>query len=165
MLDRSLNHLANFSAKHPWWAIGLTIVITLAFAVQFPKIIIDTDPKHMLPVTSAVRQYNDQVERDFALHADVIAVGIVNGRGIANRITLSRIADLTREVQKMPGVISRDVVSFTTIDNVAVEGGDLAVRPVLEDIPESEAGLEAFRRTLLENPLFINRIISSISFH
>ena len=160
MLERLLNHLANFSVKHPWWVIGVTVVITLAFAVQFPKITIDTDPKHMLPVTSPVRQYNDQVEREFALHADVIALGIVNERGIVNRNTLSRIAELTREIQKMPGVISRDVVSFTTIDNVTAQGGDLAVRPVLEGIPESQAGLEAFRRTLLENPLFINRIIS-----
>lgn len=160
MLEKPLNHLANFSLKHPWWVIGLTVVITLAFAAQFPKITIDTDPKHMLPVTSPVRQYNDQVEREFALHADVIALGIVNERGIVNRNTLSRIAELTGEIQKMPGVISRDVVSFTTIDNVTAEGGDLAVHPVLEGIPESEAGLDAFRRTLLDNPLFINRIIS-----
>ncbi len=160
MLEKPLNHVANFSLKHPWWVIGLTVVITLAFAAQFPKITIDTDPKHMLPVTSPVRQYNDQVEREFALHADVIALGIVNERGIVNRNTLSRIADLTREIQKMPGVISRDVVSFATIDNVTAESGDLAVHPVLEGIPESEAGLDAFRKTLLENPLFINRIIS-----
>ncbi|MBI1745953.1 MAG: MMPL family transporter [Acidobacteria bacterium] len=160
MLDRSIKRLTNFSVTHPWWVIGLTVVATVAFAAQFPKITIDTDPKHMLPVTSPVRQYNDQVEREFALHADVIALGIVNKQGIVNRTTLSRIAELTREIQKMPGVIARDVMSFTTIDNVTAQGSDLAVRPVLERIPESAADLEALRRTLLENPLFINRIVS-----
>ena len=155
-----MNYLTNLSVTHPWRVIAVTVVITLAFAVQFPGITIDTDPKHMLPVTSAVRQYNDQVEREFALHADVIALGIVNERGIVNRETLSRIAELTRKIQEMPGVIARDVVSFTTIDNVTAEGGDLAVHPVLEGIPETEADLDAFRRTLLENPLFINRIVS-----
>ncbi len=161
MLDRTLNRLVNFSVSHPWWVIGLTIVATIAFAAQFPKITIDTDPKHMLPVTSPVRQYNDQVEREFALHADIIALGIVNERGIVNRTTLSRIAELTGEIQKLPGVITRDVVSFTTIDNVTAQGGDLAIHPALESIPESEGDLEAFRRTLLENPLFINRIVSA----
>jgi len=160
VLERSLNRLAAFSVKHPWLVIGLTIVATIAFASQFPKITIDTDPKHMLPVTSPVRQYNDQVEREFALHADVIALGIVNERGIVNPQTLSRIARLTEGIQKLPGVITRDVVSFTTIDDVSAKGGDLAVHPVLESIPESEADLEAFRRTLLENPLFVNRIVS-----
>jgi predicted RND superfamily exporter protein len=160
MLERSLSRLTNFSVTHPWLVIGLTVVATIAFAAQFPKITIDTDPKHMLPVASPVRQYNDQVEREFTLHADVIALGIVNERGIVNRNTLSRIAELTREIQKMPGVIARDVVSFTTIDNVTAQGGDLAVRPVLERIPASEADLEAFRSVLMENPLFINRIVS-----
>ena len=161
MLDRTLNRLVTFSVSHPWWVIGLTIVATIAFAAQFPKITMDTDPKHMLPVTSPVRQYNDQVEREFALHADIIALGIVNERGIVNRTTLSRIAELTGEIQKLPGVITRDVVGFTTIDNVTAQGGDLAIHPALESIPESEGDLEAFRRTLLENPLFINRIVSA----
>jgi hypothetical protein len=160
MLERLLNRLAAFSAEHPRLVIALTVFATVAFAAQLPKITVDTDPKHMLPVTSPVRQYNDQVEKEFGLHADVISVGIVNERGVVNQQTLSRIAQLTREIQKMPGVISRDVVSFTTIDNVTAQGADLAVHPVLESTPESEAGLETFRKALLENPLFINRIIS-----
>src|SRR3990172_6540868 len=120
MIEKPLRRATAFSIDHPLLVIGLTVLVTLAFAVQFRKITIDTDPKHMLPVTSPVRQYNDQVEKDFALHADVIALGIVNEQGVINRETLSRIAELTREIQKMPGVISRDVVSFSTIDNVAV---------------------------------------------
>src|SRR3990172_6679758 len=160
MLEQWLNRTAALSSDHPRLVIGLIAAATIAFAAQLPKIAVDTDPKHMLPVTSPVRQYNDQVEREFALHADVIALGIVNERGIINRKTLSRIAELTREIQKMPGVISRDVVSFSTIDNVTVQGGPLVVRAVLDRIPESEADLQAFRKALLTNPLFINRIAS-----
>ena len=152
--------LVGLSTTYPWVVVGLTLLLTAAFGLQFPKITIDTDPKHMLPVTSPVRQYNDQVEKEFALHADVIALGIVNERGIINRKTLSRIAELTRQIQKMPGVISRDVVSFSTIDNVTTQGEALSVRPVLDRIPESEGDLEAFRKALLTNPLFINRIVS-----
>ena len=152
--------LVGLSTTYPWVVVGMTLLLTAAFGLQFPKITIDTDPKHMLPVTSPVRQYNDQVEKEFALHADVIALGIVNERGIINRKTLSRIAELTRQIQKMPGVISRDVVSFSTIDNVTTQGEALSVRPVLDRIPESEGDLEAFRKALLTNPLFINRIVS-----
>jgi hypothetical protein len=94
------------------------------------------------------------------LHADVIAVGIVNERGIINSTTLSRILDLTREIQKIPGVVSRDVTSLSTIDNLTARAGELVVHPALDDVPESEADLQAFRAGLLGNPLFVNRIVS-----
>lgn len=159
-LDTVLNHLTVFSLNHPWWTIMLTIVATAAFAAQLPKITIDTDPKHMLPVTSPVRQHNDQVERDFALHADTLVLGIVNERGIVNRRSLTRILHLTGDIQKIPGVIVRDVVSLSTIDNVAVRAGQLLVGPVFDDVPDSAADLARVRMSLLENPLFINRIVS-----
>ena len=61
---------------HPRWVVALTLGLTLLFAAQLPKIKTDTDPKNMLPVTSPVRQYNDEVEGWFALHPDVIVLGI-----------------------------------------------------------------------------------------
>ncbi len=160
MFIKPLNRLSAFSAGHPWLVIALTVLVTFIFAAQFPKITIDTDPKHMLPITSPVRQYNDQVERDFALHPDVIALGIVNKQGIANKETLSRIIELTRKIKQMPGVISRDVTSLSTIDNITAQTGELVVKPVLDRVPESAGELIVFRKSLLENPLFINRIIS-----
>ena len=160
MLEKALSRVATLSAGHPRLVIALTVIITMAFAAQFPKITIDTDPKHMLPVTSPVRQYNDHVEREFALHPDVIVLGIVNRQGIANRETLSHIAALTREIQALPGVISRDVVSLSTIDNITAHGSELIVRPALDRIPESATDLAAFRQALLSNPLFINRIVA-----
>lgn len=155
-----VENITRFAMSRPRTIIAATVALTVLFGMQFSKIKIDTDPKHMLPETSAVRQYNDQVERDFALHADVLVLGIVNPNGLVNTTTLTRIASLTREIQKMPGVISRDVTSFSTIDNVTTRDGELTARPVLESIPHSPEELVSFRRTLLENPLFINRIVS-----
>ena len=56
-----MRKLVHFSVDHPRLVIGLTLVFTMLFAAQLPKITTDTDPKNMLPVTSPVRQYNDQV--------------------------------------------------------------------------------------------------------
>jgi hypothetical protein len=156
MLDR----ITRFAIDRPKIVIGLVLVVTLLFAIQLSKIRIDTDPKHMLPVTSAVRQYNDQVERDFGLHADTIALGIVNDRGVLNPRTLTNISELTRKIQEIPGVVARDLISFTTIDNVTVGEGSLVVRPLVENIPQSQANTEKLRRTLFDNSLFVNRIIS-----
>ncbi|MBI3872019.1 MAG: MMPL family transporter [candidate division Zixibacteria bacterium] len=159
-MRRARQRLITFSVDHPAWVIGVATLISLAFAFQFPQIVIDTDPKHMLPVTSPVRQYNDQVERDFGLHADVIVLGIVNPHGIANPTTLARIVDLTGRIQHLPGVIARDVTSLSTIDDITSVDGDLAVHAALADVPNDEWGCRVLREEWLSNPLFIGRIIS-----
>jgi hypothetical protein len=152
--------MVQFAIARPKTVIGAAVIITILFGSQLPKITTDTDPKHMLPITSPVRQYNDQVEREFELHPDVLVLGVVNERGIVNKQTLTRISDLTSQIQRIPGVIVRDVNSFTTIDDVSVKGKELVVRPLLERVPQSEEELESFRKKLFENPVFLNRIIS-----
>src|SRR3989338_1124157 len=102
-----MRNLVQFSVNHPRLVIGLTLVLTLLFAAQLPKIKTDTDPKNMLPVTSPVRQYNDQVEGWFALHPDVIVLGIRSEEGIFTAGTLRRIENLTQAILKIPGVIFR----------------------------------------------------------
>ena len=155
-----LNRMVQFAVARPKTVIGAAVIITILFGSQLPKLTTDTDPKHMLPITSPVRQYNDQVEREFELHPDVLALGVVNEHGIVNKQTLGRIADLTAQIQRIPGVIARDVTSFTTIDDVTAQGGELAVRPLLERVPQSEEEFTSLRKKLFENPVFLNRIIS-----
>src|SRR3989338_10577751 len=104
MLGRIVKSLTLFSVSHPRLVILLTVLVTLAFASQFHKVAIDTDPKHMLPVESKVRQFNDRMEKEFVLYPDVIALGIINENGIFNRITFTQIGDLTRKIQEMSGV-------------------------------------------------------------
>ena len=70
--------LVLFSVDHPRFVLIVTAVLTVLFLTQFPKIKTDTDPKNMLPATSDVRVWNDEVEKTFGLHEDTIAVGIVN---------------------------------------------------------------------------------------
>lgn len=73
--------LVEFSVEHPKLVVFLTIIITLVFMTQFPKIKTDTNPKHMLPETSDVRVWNDEVDRTFGLYEDMIVVGIKNEKG------------------------------------------------------------------------------------
>ncbi len=156
-----LERLTQIVLDRPKLIVGLVVAISLFFMAQFPKITIDTDPKHMLPADSPVRQYNDKVEKDFVLHPDVIVLGIVNTDGIFNPQTLTYIKDLTNAVRQIPGVIVRDVDSLTTVENVFSNEGELVVRPALGDIPQTESSLSALRKSILDNSLFVGRFISS----
>ncbi|MBI5189978.1 MAG: MMPL family transporter [Nitrospirae bacterium] len=152
--------LVEFSVNHPRLVVILTLIVTLAFATQFPKVRTDTNPKNMLPATSDVRVWNDGVEKTFALYEDTIVLGIVNERGVLNKETLEKIKRITGEILELKGVAARDVSSFTTIDNVTVDGGMLNVGPLMTSVPETEEETDKLGKTLFENPLFIDRIIS-----
>ena len=152
--------LVEFSVNHPKLVVVLSILVTLLFMTQFPKMRTDTNPKNMLPATSEVRVWNDEVEKTFSLYEDMIALGIVNEKGILNKDTLGKIQRITDEILKIKGVAARDVSSFTTIDDVTAENATLKVAPLMQKVPEDEKGIEYLRKMLYENPLFINRIIS-----
>ena len=152
--------LVKFSVDHPSLVVALAVIVTLLFMTQFPKITTDTNPKNMLPATSDVRVSNDEVEKTFGLYEDTIVLGIVNEKGILNRTTLGRIQRITNEVVRIKGVAARDVAGFTTIDNVTAEGDTLRVAPLMAKVPEGAAGIERLRKTLHENHLFVDRIIS-----
>src|SRR4030042_2332346 len=133
--------LVEFSVKHPKLVVFLSILITLVFMTQFPKTRTDTNPKHMLPATSDVRVWNDEVDRTFALYEDMIVVGIVNEKGVLNKDSLEKIRRITDEILKIKGVAARDVSSFTTIDNVTVENATLKVAPLMTAPPENDKGI------------------------
>ena len=155
-----MGKLVQFSVDHPRLVVGLTLALTLLFAAQLPKIKTDTDPKNMLPITSPVRQYNDQVEGWFALHPDVIVLGIQSDEGIFTPGTLRRIETITGAILKMPGVIAPDVIGLPTVDDVTSEGDTLRAQSLLAEIPATPEQMAAFRQRLLANPLLVPRLVS-----
>src|SRR3990167_439946 len=120
----------------------------------------DTNPKNMLPATSAVRVGNDGVEKTFGLYEDMIVLGVTHDQGVINPATLAKLKRITEAILQIRGVAARDVASFTTVDNVTAEEGSLRVAPLMTAVPEDETGLAKLRQALAENPLFINRLIS-----
>ncbi len=82
--------LVEFSVDHPKLIVALSIILTLLFLTQFPKVRTDTNPKNMLPPTSDVRVWNDEVEKTFGLYEDMIVLGIQNEKGILNSDTLGK---------------------------------------------------------------------------
>jgi predicted RND superfamily exporter protein len=154
------NALVEFSVAHPKLVLAVVLLLTPLFLVQLPKIRLDTNPKSMLPPSSAVRVWNDSVDQTFGLYEDTIVVGIVHPRSVVNRDTLEKVRDISAEILKVKGVAGRDVASFTTIDNVSADGGGLRVAPLVTKIPQTDAELRALHKSLFDNPLFVDRIIS-----
>ena len=152
--------LVEFSIRRPRLVLLLTGLLTLLFLTQFPRIRTDTNPKHMLPETSDVRVWNDEVDKVFALYEDTIVVGVENDAGVLNRETLGRIARVTDGILALQGVATRDVNGLTTITNVTSEAGTLKVGPLMPAAPKTDAEVEALRAALFGTTLFVDRVIS-----
>ncbi len=154
------HYLVEFSVRRPKLVVVIVALITLGFLTQFPKIKTDTNPKNMLPPTSDVRVWNDEVDETFGLYEDMIAVGVVSDEGVLNERTLGKVLRITDEVLKIEGVAARDVNGLSTITNVTAEAGTLRVAPLMAEVPKTQAWMDNLRNDLFENPLFRGRVIS-----
>ncbi len=94
------NFLTDFSLRRPWLVLLLTLLSTMLFAVQFPKVQFDNNPENMLDKDEHVRVFHHEVKEKYALY-DFVIVGIVNEDhpdGIFNVETLGRIDRLTEQL-------------------------------------------------------------------
>ncbi|MGF1616137.1 MAG: RND family transporter, partial [Gammaproteobacteria bacterium] len=144
---------------HPKSTVVVVLLITLAFAVQFPNIHIDTDPENMLPADQPDRMRYNQAKQDFSIH-ELIVLGITDQAGMFRPDTLARTARVVERLAGIHGVIAKDVISLTTTDDVRAKDGLLEVRPPLVRIPEDEMTIQALRAALADNPLFADKLAS-----
>ena len=154
-----LRKLTEIVTKFPKTTIALVLLATIFFAIQFPKIKIDTDPENMLEQKQPDRVFYDNVKREFGIH-DLLVVGIVDEDGIFNQKTLPKIAKITDEILKIKGVIIEDVVSLRTSDNVTSQDGTLVVRCFMEQIPQDANEVEKLKKSLFDNSFYVDKIIS-----
>jgi len=159
-MKRLLMKLIEFSLNRPKIVILLTIALTIFFAIQFPRIKIDTDPENMLREDEPIRIFHQKVKREFGIN-ELIVLGIVRDDGIFRKDSLEKIKRLTDEILKIKGVIADDVVSLTVTNNVVADNGMLKVRPPMLEVPQTEKEIEKLKKEILDNPLFRDRLVSS----
>lgn len=155
-----MSKLVHFSTEHPRVVMALTIVLTLVFGLAFPKIAIDTDPENMLEDDQPDRVYYRQVKKDFGIY-DFIVLGIVDDQGAFRPETLAPMARLVEGILQIKGVVTADVLSLTTTDDVTTSSGVLQIRRIMETVPATQSELEVLREAVLSNPLFANKLASS----
>jgi predicted RND superfamily exporter protein len=155
--------LTEWSTQHPRRTIAFTLIVAGIFGIWLPRMRTDTDPKNMLPATSDVRVFNDKVDEWFGLHKDMIVVGIVRESGIFEKKALESVGRITDAITGLNGVVSADVTSLTTADNVVVDEGSLRAEPLLPRVPETPEQMERLRRSLMENTMVVGRLVSQDS--
>ncbi|MDY7031520.1 MAG: MMPL family transporter [Thermodesulfobacteriota bacterium] len=135
---RSELSLTRFSMEHPKKVAVIMILMTIILGAFISLIKIDTDPENMLSEGEPVRVFHNEMKKEFSL-SDMVVLGIVNEKdpdGVFNPDSLRKIHELTEYIKglrwddpenpgKEMGVIERDILSPSTVDNI--ESGGLGV--------------------------------------
>jgi uncharacterized protein len=129
-------------------------VVTLLLAALVPRIQIDTDPENMLPADHQARVQNDEIKDRFFLH-DIVGVAI-EPRTSGERVTvddLHRAHELVQILERMDGVVSYDILSFYTSDDIRGELGTLDVDRLLGSPPTDPEVVDRLMDRLADHPV------------
>lgn len=152
--------ISEFSINHPWLVISLAVLITAFFAIQFPKIKIDTDPQNMLEIDEPTRVFHSLTKETFAL-ADFIAVGVVMEPTAFTADQLNRLYRITAEIEDLDGVIVEDIMAPSTVDDIKQgPGGSLVIEPLMEEEIETDEEAQYILGRIMDNPVTRGKLAS-----
>lgn len=156
------HRLVRISTQKPLWVYAVLLLITIGVGSQIPRIQVDTDPENMLSEEHPSRVFHNQVKRDFAMH-DAIVVGVVSQGedGIYTEAALADIHTLTNAILAIEGVIDADVLSVSTVDNIAQENaGTLRFEWMMPRPPASKSEAQQIRENIERLPLFYGTLVA-----
>ncbi|MGB5195378.1 MAG: MMPL family transporter [Polyangiales bacterium] len=142
--------------------VGLA-VLTIGLGSAIPWIQVDTDPENMLAEDDPARVFHNETKAEFSLH-DLIVVGVVNEsdeEGVFNPESLTRIHQLNEHLKSIDGVIARDVLGPSTMDNIEQAGpGTIRFEWLMEQPPKTPEEALAIKEAALRLPMLRGTVVS-----
>lgn len=159
-MKHSIIRIATGRPRAVYAVIVLLVAITGALMA---RIQVDTDPENMLPAEQSERVFHNAVEERFTYH-DAIVIGIVNENhpnGIYNVESLTALHSLTQSILALEGVITPDLASLATVDNIDQEGpGTIRFEWMMRDAPVTQEQALEIRDKVNRLPLLKDSLVS-----
>jgi uncharacterized protein len=164
--------LATLIVRRRFWLILAIGLLTVFFAAQVRHLKIVIDPSAMLPKAHPNVIGTTAAETLFgSKYVVVIGVGAKDGGTAMQPAVLQTVADLSRDLVKVPGVKAHTLLSATADRARAISGSadEMKVQPLLPT-PVTAKGIAALSTFLADNPIYQNTVVSqdqtlaSISF-
>ncbi|MDD4294519.1 MAG: efflux RND transporter permease subunit [Candidatus Omnitrophica bacterium] len=155
--------LIEFSVNKPKVIISLLVVLIFSALIKIPSIKVDTDPENMLSEKEFVRTFHHEVKKEFGLY-DFIVLGVVNEKsadGVFTVETLNKVYDITNKIKNINGVISKEIISPSTKDNIRQGGiGEVVFEWLMKKPITTQSEADLIREEMLDNPMFKGTILS-----
>jgi predicted RND superfamily exporter protein len=155
--------LVHFCTQKPKVVYAILVILALLFTAQMPRFKIDTDPENMLDAEHPARLFHNEVKTRFAMH-DSIVVGVVDMStedGVFTPASLTDIYDITKSILSIEGVISADLMSISTVDNITqTESGTIRFEWMMDKPPATLDESAKIRNYLARLPLLQDTLVS-----
>jgi hypothetical protein len=155
--------ILDFPLQHARVVFIALAVLTVGLGSAIPWIVVDTDPENMLSEDDPARVFHNQTKEEFALH-DLIVVGVVNEtdpQGVFNPESLARIHTINEGVKAIDGVIARDVLGPSTMDNIEQAGpGTIRFEWLMEQPPKTPEEALAIKQAAMRLPMLRGTVVS-----
>ena len=142
-----MNFLSEQIVRFRWIIILLFTAVTAFFALQIPKVQIDTDIKSHLPKDMPSRLNTDRIDKLFG-GTEMLMV-LVQTDDVLNTETLKRVKRLSRKIKRIKGVDK--VMSLFELQSIKNEDGMMVVDPAVKKIPKNDTEREEIRKEIVEN--------------
>ena len=155
--------ILDFPLQHTRMVFVGLAVLTIGLGSAIPWIQVDTDPENMLAEDDPARVFHNETKEEFSLH-DLIVVGVVNEseeEGVFNPDSLTRIHELNEHLKAIDGVIARDVLGPSTMDNIEQAGpGTIRFEWLMEEPPKTPEEALAIKEAALRLPMLRGTVVS-----
>lgn len=156
-----MNTLVKIISKHSWLIMAGIIALTVYFFVEMSaNSEMETDLDEYMPQDHPAFVYSDSAEAMFNIK-DGIIIAIENKSGIYNSVTLEKIKQLTKDLQKMKQINKNEVTSLYEAENIVGSEYGLDVTSFYDKAPRSEEKLEKIRDDVRNNEMVFERIVST----
>ena len=153
----NLKKIPLWIVDNPLLSAAIILVITVFFALQLPRLEIDSSSEGLMVEKDPARLYYEEIKKKFG--SDNLTVIMIKAQDVFTTETLEMIQRLSNALQGTPGV-SR-VESLTTVNNIKGEGDFLNTDPLVgAEVPKEKEKVQKIKSDALGNGIFINNIVS-----
>jgi len=156
-----MRHYFRFVTSHPFPVLIIAALVALVLGLYMLGLTHETSPDAFIPENHPALALKQEVDKRFGL-TDPLVVGVIRDaqNGIFTPHTLKLIQDLTRAMQRLPGIDPGDVMSIATESGVFFEDGEPGFHRLLVDVPQDRAGLDSVKEIILSYELYKGTLLS-----
>ena len=161
LATRILSSLSHFAIRHPKRVLVIAALVVLAAAPGVLRLTLRTDGRALVSKDAPEVIYDQTVRNQFGIRDQlVVLVRAVHVDGIFNPGTLQLVRDLSAQLQRLPGVGPRDVMSLATEPSFRLRPSTWAQTTMLEPPLKTEAELAQLREDLRRIELYNGTLVS-----
>jgi predicted RND superfamily exporter protein len=154
--ERVTRWMSRLITGHPGWVITTALLLGLFFWSFLPRVTFRPDVDDFLATQDPSFILRENLRSLFPNNEFIVIA--FQSDDLFTAENLGVLQQLTEDLEGLELV--KDVKSLATITDMVGEDDAFSVAPFLDSIPSDPADLEALHRRAVENPLYVDRLIS-----